>query len=217
MDMQPHPLALELWLTEQGCEQLIQLWENDAGKHEAEAIVGKLVSELPRHSMIVDLGCGNARLVACLPPFRRYVGVDFSEPLLSWACNRYGADKRVRFKLDDFVIGQPLYRQRQDVVLCVHVARHYSDPLALLRGALRWPARYYVFSVLHGPTHQELLNGVIVATAELDAAIPQIGRLLQQIEQPGANETSVRYFSLEVPDIAKRRPLSTQSVGGRTV
>ena len=108
---------------------------------------------------------------------------------------QFGDDKRCRFEVYDFRQGSR-YKQRQDVVVCVHVARHYDDPIGLLRQAMVWPARYYVFSALHAPARRELLNGVCLATAELDAVLGE-WPVIEVVEQAIEDGMSVRYWSME--------------------
>ncbi|MCD6290042.1 MAG: class I SAM-dependent methyltransferase [Anaerolineae bacterium] len=190
-----HTLALEQWQSEYGCHTLNDLWQRDEGKAEAERITGRLVANLPRHRSIIDLGCGSGRLIPTLPEFERYRGFDLSSYQIELAQARFGDDKRCRFEVYDFRQGSR-YKQRQDVVVCVHVARHYDDPIGLLRQAMVWPARYYVFSALHAPARRELLNGVCLATAELDAVLGE-WPVIEVVEQAIEDGMSVRYWSME--------------------
>ncbi len=195
--MRPHPLAEAQWQSEEGCRDLIRLWKVDEAKHEAEEIVGKLVSALGQHESIVELGCGTGRIIPHLPEFRRYMGYDSSNLLLDEARRAFGADKRVRFAQRDlFDVPKSRRRTPVDVVICVHVARHYPEPVEVLKGAMRWAAQGYVLSALHGPDRRELLNGVCLATAELDAFLSEAGETVETVDQPVGDGMSVRYVAL---------------------
>ncbi len=201
--IRPHPLAETQWLSEQGCRELAELWERSPSKQEAELIVGELVARLGpgNYDSIVDLGCGNGRLIDNLPAFRSYRGYDISPHLIALAVRQYRVNRRCRFAVHN-LFDPPPHRRAVDVVLCVHVARHYPEPLAVLRRALEWPARHYVLSALHGPRREELLNGVVLATTELDSFINESGmELLESVEQRELGSAwSVRYFSLRAPE-----------------
>lgn len=201
--MKPHPLAAAQWLSPEGCRELMEIWERSPAKHEAELIVGRLVADLGQgnYDSIVEVGCGNGRLIDNLPAFRIYRGYDISPYLIEAAVRQYRVNKRCRFAIHD-LFDPPPYRRAVDVLLCVHVARHYPDPLAVLARALEWPARHHVLSALHGPRHEDLLNGVVLATEELDAFIARSGyELLATVEQveTGVPRWSVRYFVLRAP------------------
>ncbi len=186
--MQVHERALRQWQTPEGVRALVHTWETAASKAEAERIVGELVARCDRHDRIVELGCGTGRLIAALPRFRRYYGFDWSAELLTLARERWGNDKRCSFEALDFLEGPPNPRLRPHVLLCVHVARHYSDPIALMRRVMTlWPARWYVFSVLCGPQARELLNCYCVPCAAVDAFASEAGAeaMMGQAEADG--------------------------------
>lgn len=206
--MRPHPLAEAQWLSPEGCRDLMEIWERSPTKREAELIVGRLVACLGEgnHDSVVEIGCGNGRLIDNLPAFRIYRGYDISPHLVEAATRQYRVNRRCRFAIHD-LFDPPPYRRAVDVVLCVHVARHYPDPLAVLRRALEWPARHYVMSALHGPMRTDLLNGIVLTTAELDAFLDRLPHtVLAAVEQvePSNPTWSVRYWSLRAPDGAHR-------------
>ncbi|GAB4565342.1 MAG: hypothetical protein Kow0047_15820 [Anaerolineae bacterium] len=192
-----HPLAWRDWQDEKKCRELVMLWMYDEAKREAEQIVGRLVRALGKHDTIIELGCGIGLNIPHLPRFKRYLGYDTSAHLIAEAMDRYEGDSRCRFDMRD-MFDIPRYRISHpvDVVICVHVARHYLDPLEVLRQALRWPARGYVLSALHSRQRMELLNGVSLSTSELDAFMNEAGEIVGTMEQPVGNGLSVRYFAV---------------------
>lgn len=196
--MKPHPLAEAQWQSEEGCHNLVELWEADEAKHEAEEIVGRLVRALGKHETIIELGCGAGRIIPHLPEFKRYWGYDVSQPLLAEARRVFGSDRRCRFQARDlFSVPKGRKRNPVDVVICVHVARHYLDPIAVLGQALEWPARSgHVLSALHAPERRDLLNGICLATDELDAFLAEAGEVVEVVEQPIGDGMSVRYVAL---------------------
>jgi len=195
--MRPHPLAEAQWQSEDGATRLIRLWQTSPAKREAEEIVGRLVRILGKHDSIIELGCGAGLIIPHLPKFKRYLGYDTSTYLLAEALDRFEADKRCRFDVRD-MFDIPKYRLRRpvDVVICVHVARHYLDPVKVLRQAIHWPARGYVLSALHGPERRDLLNGICLATEELDAFLTEAGETVDFVEQPVGDAMMVRYVAL---------------------
>lgn len=196
--MQPYTLALEQWNSAEGCQALEEHWQASPYKAQAEQIVAGLVAGLPQHDRIVELGCGSGRLVQHLPPFRRYLGFDLSPHLLASAREAHAADSRCTFAERNLFSGAP-YKRPVDVLLCVHVARHYPHPWELLRTVVElWPSRFYVVSLLHGPERQELINGVVLATGELEAGLTTLGQVLVQAEQPTPDGLAVRYAAVEI-------------------
>lgn len=195
--MQPHEIALKQWSNLDGVCSLLELWDYAQSKTDAEAIVAEMFTETPKHGSVVELGCGAGRLIAGMKEMRKYLGIDLSPDLLAVARERYADDKRVKFIQANFTEIEPTYKRPVDVVVCVHVARHYADPLAVLWAALDWPAKHYLFSVLHSPGRKNLLNGVSVATQDLDDELETLGIVLASREQPIGDEMSVRYFVLE--------------------
>lgn len=74
---------------------------------------------------ILDVGCGTGDYSQLLD-FRTYVGVDYNEQYIQWACQAYGADGRVSFfKMD--VADVPRLDLRLDSAFCVGVTHHLSD------------------------------------------------------------------------------------------
>jgi SAM-dependent methyltransferase len=196
--MEPYALALEQWNSEQGCLDLMDHWERSEHKHQAERLIGQMVSSLPHHATVVDLGCGPGRLVGALPEFTSYRGYDISATLLQAARGRYAADTRCMFLERNAFSGAP-YRKPADVLLCIDLSRHYPDPMAFLLGVIeRWPARAYLVNVLHGPKAVELINGTCMATADADRGLSELGRVRRAEELPIPDSTmSVRYVIVE--------------------
>jgi len=199
--VQVHEMALNQWHSPRGVRALRRLWDGSRRKREAERIVGDLVAACERHDRIVDLGCGSGRMIAALPGFRRYYGFDISPDLLDVAKERFGGDRRCKFYLHDFLKGPRSRRMKPDVVLCVHVARHYDDPIALLGEVMRlWPARYYVFSVLCASEARDLLNGRCVAKADVDAFVAEAGGVCKRMVQSDVDGMEVHYLLVEASE-----------------
>lgn len=192
----PHPLAAAQWQSKDDCIALAEMWEHDEAKREAEKIVGNLATELGDTHTVVDLGCGNGRMVGALPDFRSYRGYDTSPYLIDLAIERYHINKRCRFEQRDLFAPWP-YRTPVDILICVHVARHYPEPLVVLQRALEWPAWGYILSALHGPEHVDLLNGVCLSTAELDEFMATTESIpVGVVEQGDPGGMQVRYWSM---------------------
>jgi SAM-dependent methyltransferase len=197
MNQHVYDMAAEQWQDEEGSADLVAHFDTSDKKHEAEQMVAGLVAGLDKHTTVVDLGCGPGRYASALPTYRTYKGYDTSPHLLAAARAANKGRKGVRFFERDLFAGAP-YKKAVDVVLSIDTSRHYRDPLAMLAELVElWPARCYVFSILHGPDHAELINGVCLATADVDAWMSRIGPIPVQIDQPITGGMSVRYFVLE--------------------
>jgi SAM-dependent methyltransferase len=195
--MKPNPLADVQWQSRAECEALAAMWATDAAKLEAEAMIGEMVAGLGDTHTIIDLGCGNGRLVDRLPAFRRYHGYDTSPHFVDMAIETHHINKRCAFEVRD-IFGPWGHRTPVDVLICVHVARHYDYPLEVLRRAVEWPAKAYVLSALHGPEHVALLNGVCLSTDELNyfMATTRGFSMVASVEQGDAGGMQVRYWSM---------------------
>ena len=191
-------LALQDWQSVEGCTELERYWAQSKEKREGEEIVGELAAQAGAHRRIVDLGCGTGRLIAWLPAFDRYDGYDMAPHMLELASEAYKADRRCRFTLHDADNGAP-YRGTADLLISIDTSRHYHDPLGFLSMVVaKWPAQWYLFTILHGPEAQELINGQVVTTTALDAAQPGWGRVAATLEQPLAGSPwLVRYVLIE--------------------
>ncbi len=200
MKNQPYPKAQEQWQDEQGCQELIALWGDLAEKAMEEALVGRLVAELPAHKTVVDLGCGSGRVIPCLPEFARYRGFDTSPHLLAAAQTTYAADRRCTFTAQDLFAGAP-YKRPVDVLLSIGVTRHYTDPYAVARQIMAtWPAKFYVFDFLHyaGPA-VDLLNARCLASDALAAELASLGLVVARDDQPLIDGMLVTYVVIR-PD-----------------
>jgi len=195
-DFTVYELAQQQWDNEQGSADLVEHFQTSDNKTEAEKMVAGLVANLDQHATIVDLGCGPGRYVAALPAFRTYKGYDTSDHLLTAARTANKGVKGVRFFNRDLFEGAD-YKRPVDVVLSIDTSRHYHYPLPMLDELVElWPARAYVFSILHGPEDTQLINGRCLATADVDAWMD--GKHIPvQIDQPISGGMFVRYIVLE--------------------
>lgn len=197
--------AQEEWSSESGIHNLLDLWEHSEHKQAMEQLIGQMVANRPRHESIADLGCGPGRTINSLPPFKTYRGYDTSQLFLEEAVRVHGNDGHCAFQLRDLFLGAP-YRKPVDVLLCIDVSRHYHDPLGLLALVIeRWPAQAYLFTVLHGPEDQDLLNGRAVATATVERRLPELGMVVEahDIAIPGFAPLVVRYVMVESRQVDK--------------
>lgn len=203
MAIRVYPLAQDQWDKVNGCAELFRHWDTSANKVEAEALVGALMaSHCSGATTVADLGCGPGRYVpVCfehLDTLRRYTGYDSSDGMIAKAEQDYGDRVGVKFaKANIFDRAPYTKRWRPDVLLSIDTSRHYKDPLGLLDVIVdRWPARYYLFSVLYGKP-AELMNGRVVATADMEARLPQMGRVIAWQDIKLDENMSVRYVVIE--------------------
>jgi SAM-dependent methyltransferase len=170
-------------------------------KRALEERVGGLVAAVP-HQTVVDLGCGPGRYVTALPAFKTYRGYDISPRLLAEAERLYADRADVTFTSRSIFDGAP-YKRPVDVLLSIDTSRHYRDPLGLLRYIVaHWPARHYLFSILYGETAADLLNVRHISRAELDAGVPELGRLVAEYDEDlrPSYGLNVRYVLLARPE-----------------
>lgn len=194
--MRVYDLAQAQWDSPAGCADLVEHFEHSTYKAEAERIVADMLRQLP-HGTVIDLGCGPGRYVTALDTlYTRYTGYDTSLPLLAVARAGNAERKNVEFRLWDIADGADYDAGGMpDVLLSIDTSRHYHAPLALLDRILAgWPARTYVFSILHGPDRAELINGQVTATADLERWQAALGRKTDYIDQPIEGGWSVRYL-----------------------
>ncbi len=76
------------------------------------------------HNNVLDLGCGNGRLIEELPTNCSYLGVDNSEQLLEIAKNKYGQRNNVKFLNVDFLDLEKLHQGSFDYIFSVAVLHH---------------------------------------------------------------------------------------------
>ncbi len=122
----------------------------------SRVLTAEVIEELAgrRPVRLLDLGCGNGQM---LELFRErgmdldYTGVDFSEPLLTAARERFADDPRARFIAADVNDPQGV-DGGYDIALYSHVLEILSSPEASLRRA-RDLARHTVIRFFEPPEH----------------------------------------------------------------
>ncbi len=102
-------------------------------------LVGEVLRDYGRSHLlsVIDLGCGNGQLYETLratDAVARYVGVDFSTPLLAAARAAYADDPRAQFLQDD-VTALANVAERFDFVIYSHVIEMLASPELSLRRA----------------------------------------------------------------------------------
>lgn len=185
--MKVNERAQAQWQSEDGTNRLIRHFESSAEKQEAEELVAQWVADVP-HQVVVDLGCGPGRMAAVLPKtVKTYRGYDTSEHFLAVAKATFGDRKHV-FRQRDLFEGAS-YRKPADVLLAIGLTRHYDEPINLARVILdKWPAKHYIFDFLHHDRpREELINGVCLNTADLLAALPDLGYIIRRQDQMTGN------------------------------
>jgi SAM-dependent methyltransferase len=78
---------------------------------------------------VIDLGCGNGRLVPFLGEGIEYVGVDNHAGYVAAARERYGSPN-VEFVVGDVTELESLRLGRADVVVCIGILHHLDDDAA---------------------------------------------------------------------------------------
>lgn len=105
----------------------------------SKVLVSEVLADYGRsHPLsVMDLGCGNGQLYEPLRntgAIARYVGVDFSPPLLEAARQAYAGDYRAEFLQDDVSLLEKI-TERFDFVIYSHVIEMLASPELSLRRA----------------------------------------------------------------------------------
>ncbi|MCC6661292.1 MAG: ArsR family transcriptional regulator [Phycisphaerales bacterium] len=96
-----------------------------------------LLSLLPRHWVIADLGCGTGNASELLSPHaERVIAVDQSAPMLKAARKRLAGRRNVEFARGS-LDALPLPDASVDAAVCVLVLHHLEHPVTALREAAR--------------------------------------------------------------------------------
>ncbi len=109
-----------------------------------------------------DLGCGIGLFVPLLDT-EEYCGYDSSLPLLQEAMRRY---PNTQFQHVN-ILNPPAIDDKYDMTLLISVAQHYVNPVDVVRRVADvWNVQRYIFSMLVGETHEDLLVTTVVSLSE---------------------------------------------------
>jgi ArsR family transcriptional regulator len=113
-------------------------WDQLRGELYGEAFSqDALVSLLPRHWIVADLGCGSGKTAAALAPYvRRVIGVDQSAAMLKAARRRTADLSNVELKRGSLE-SLPLKDDSVDGVLLLLALTYVAEPLPVLQEAAR--------------------------------------------------------------------------------
>lgn len=143
--------AQELWDDPAQCIEMIQMWDDNAAKKNAEEMIACRAGNC---GSLVDLGCGPGRFASVMQ-YDSYCGYDSSHTMISLAREVLGHKKDVEFAIADIFEFQSgaVY----DTLLMNDVAQHQEDPIeSILRVLSIWTAHRYLISLLVGEERQEL-------------------------------------------------------------
>lgn len=127
-----------------------------AASESARVLTAEVIESLGDGSAtrLIDLGCGNGQMLELLRERGasiHYTGVDFSEPLLDVARERFAGDAGARFVAAD--VNDPVVEGRFDVALYSHVIEILSCPEGSLARA-RDLAAVTVIRFFEPPEHE---------------------------------------------------------------
>ncbi len=93
--------------------------------------MAELAKEVWERARVLDIGCGNGRLLKVLPPNIEYLGVDLSERLIKEAQSAF---PEKRFLVGDFLsLSKKVLGKDYDFVFMIAVLHHLPTPSARLR------------------------------------------------------------------------------------
>jgi 2-polyprenyl-3-methyl-5-hydroxy-6-metoxy-1,4-benzoquinol methylase len=129
--------------------------------------VGSIVQHLAPGS-VLDVGCGEGFVAAYLrsqmggAKNRRYLGLDESVRALEVATRLNPEESFACAKISRLALKDESF----DLVICLEVLEHLSDPISALTELRRVSSRYCLISVPHEPIFQigNLLRGKYIAT-----------------------------------------------------
>lgn len=81
---------------------------------------------------ILDVGCGHAYLAGLLPPLRRYVGLDISEPLLGAARQRFPQYQFYQWDLERGGLPPELEAEGFSTICLIALLEHLAHPARLI-------------------------------------------------------------------------------------
>ncbi len=88
-------------------------------------VTARYLKKLQPGESVLDLGCGNGKLVSSLPTGANYLGVDFSKTLLDEAKQLFPTHEFVYGDLTKPVMWKPL--QTYDAIFCVATLHHIPE------------------------------------------------------------------------------------------
>lgn len=94
---------------------------NETRKKQIWQEIDILAKKVKPGSSVLDVGCGNGRLLEALPPDIDYLGVDNSEKLLELARKEHPQNKFIEGDILD--LGKAIHR-KYDYIFCVAVLHH---------------------------------------------------------------------------------------------
>lgn len=121
--------AKKYWGRPESVQELLDTWK-EIGLDPILQTVRERFMELQHIQTVVDLGCGTGRIYSLLrdQAFKRYTAVDQSGMMIEAMSDRYEDDPRLFFEVRDI----SAMTLSADVILCIEVLQHQSDPLGEL-------------------------------------------------------------------------------------
>jgi len=117
----------------------VQKFYNEAGKYFSKTRQRKLgedanwkelkpyLKKLKSGMKVLDLGCGNGRLLTGIKTEVNYLGIDFSKTLLSEAKKLHPNYKFIQGNIVDDQLWQEIGETKFDAIFCVATLHHLSD------------------------------------------------------------------------------------------
>ena len=105
----------------------------------AEALLGNfLIENVDESKEILELGCGTAmnldKIVSLNRTFKSYLGLDYSEEMMSKAKDKFRDSNNIEFRKADITQLNSL-KSKYDVIICTWVLSHIKSPSAAINDA----------------------------------------------------------------------------------
>lgn len=123
-------------LTINGYDQIANMWDGTRRSDwpEVTSIIHSAILDLPNRSQIIDIGCGNARILdeisdIVISKEDNYLGIDTSKNLLQIAKNRYAHIHFAEFEVFDGINLNIIKNIKYDLLISTAVLHHIPKGL----------------------------------------------------------------------------------------
>lgn len=112
-------------------EEYASRFEREQSRKRLSRLCGRV--SIPDDALVLDIGCGSGLWIDACGSFRyQYVGVDFSEPFIQIAKQKFSGMENVEFQCGDVAQCLSTLPQRPNVALAMDISEHVDDERWLL-------------------------------------------------------------------------------------
>ena len=192
------PGAKRYWEREEAIRELSETW-GSGGADLVLLAIRRMFLELPagQRRSVLDVGCGPGRVLSMLSDldFIYYVGIDQSQEMIDEFLNT--DDQRVSGQVLEM---SDLPKIHPDVVLCIDVLQHQTDPVGDLNRLLAsGQYKHLIATLLVGSEHKQ--HDLPDGPGSIVVARPELNFLYEPILTTRIGETwIVRFDHVDLPE-----------------